>query len=141
MVNFTPHDDDVAHNHGLAAAPASAAVPLVRIPVHNVRADNGWFGKADVNDGRINKADLSNADFTVVVPAADKWGNYIRDPISKHVFYIHKSTVTTGITTYRCENQRWSKCKARAFHKEIAGVDYIKADVPETHNESCKIKE
>lgn len=53
MVNFEPHDDRVAHSHGSAASQASNAAVLDRLPVHDVRADNGQFSKADANHHRF----------------------------------------------------------------------------------------
>lgn len=139
VIQFKPHNNDVAHNHGLKKSPPSLAVPLERIPVHDIRQENGWFAMAD-DDDRIRLVELTNEDFTIVLPAENKWGNYIRDPVSSRDFYRHKPSNPTGITVYRClTGYKNRKCKARAFIKTIGGIEYIKTDL-ERHHKGCPMK-
>lgn len=84
--------------------------------------------------------DLKDEDFTLVLPPENKIGKKIRDPVSKHFFYEHKSTKSTGITVYRCVRNRMNKCEVRAFLKSFNGVDYIVVD-RELQHLDCKIDE
>lgn len=76
----------------------------------------------------------------------NSWTNRIvMDKLSSHssrtMMRSHTTmehTQTTGITIYRCLQNKQRKCKARSFHKIIRGIDYLKTDEASLHK-SCPI--